>query len=79
MQTSKLTGLAAILLITTFVVAGCGSAPSGLPQAKAGTLLRKIQDRGRLVVGVKYDIPSFGFLDPKTNQVKGFDAALDGK
>ncbi len=76
MQTSKLAGLAAIFLITTLVVAGCGSTPSGVPQAKAGTLLRKIQDRGRLIVGVKYDTPGFGFLNPQANKVEGFDPAV---
>src|SRR5262249_6291767 len=35
-----------------------------------------IQQRGQLVVGVKYDTPPFGSLNPRTNQVEGFDADL---
>jgi len=35
-----------------------------------------IQQRGELVVGVKYDAPPFGYLNPATNQVEGFDADL---
>jgi ABC-type amino acid transport substrate-binding protein len=36
----------------------------------------QIQQRGELVVGVKYDVPPFGYLNPATNQVEGFDADL---
>ncbi len=49
---------------------------SGVPQAASGTLLRKVQDRGKMVVGVKYDIPTFGYLDPRSNQLQGFDVDL---
>jgi aspartate/glutamate/glutamine transport system substrate-binding protein len=47
-----------------------------LPKAKDGTLLKKVQDRGKLIVGVKYDVPLFGYLNPQTNKVEGFDAAM---
>ncbi len=50
--------------------------PSGLPFAKEGTLLRKIQDRGRLIVGTKFDLLSFGYLNPQTNRIEGFDAEV---
>jgi putative glutamine transport system substrate-binding protein len=53
--------------------AASGSAvPSGSPV----TALDPIRERGRLVVGVKYDQPLFGFLDPLTNEVDGFDVAI---
>jgi putative glutamine transport system substrate-binding protein len=48
----------------------------GLPKAPEGTLLRKIQDRGKLTAGVKYDVPTFGYLNPTTNQLEGFDVDL---
>jgi aspartate/glutamate/glutamine transport system substrate-binding protein len=32
-----------------------------------------IKKRGTIKIGVKYDAPPFGSLDPKTNQVSGFD------
>ena len=35
-----------------------------LPSAPKGTVLRRIQDRGHLVVAVKQDVPGFGFRDP---------------
>lgn len=49
---------------------------STIPQAPAGSALRKIQDRGKLIVGVKYDVPTFGYLNPTTNQLEGFDVDL---
>ncbi len=38
--------------------------------------MRKVQDRGRLIVGVKTDTPGFGYLNPQTNQEEGFDPAV---
>lgn len=49
---------------------------SPLPKAAEGTALRRIQDRGRLIAGVKYDVPTFGYLNPQTNQLEGFDVEL---
>lgn len=67
---------AIFVAIVLSLAAACTAAPSGIPQAKAGSLLRKIQDRGRLIVGVKYDIPSFGFLNQQATRVEGFDPAI---
>ncbi len=64
-----------VAMLVTFIVSACAG-PSGLPPAKEGTLLRKIQDRGRLIVGVKYDVPTFGFVNPQTNVLEGFDPAI---
>jgi aspartate/glutamate/glutamine transport system substrate-binding protein len=38
--------------------------------------LSAIKARGKLIVGVKYDVPTFGFLNPESNQVEGFDADM---
>jgi polar amino acid transport system substrate-binding protein len=39
----------------------------------AGSFMRQIQDRGRLVAAVGRDLLGWGYLDPATNQLKGFD------
>ena len=39
----------------------------------AGTLMRTIQERGKLVAGVDMNTLRFGYRDPITQQVKGFD------
>jgi polar amino acid transport system substrate-binding protein len=39
----------------------------------AGSYMRAIQDRGTLRAGVRQDVPLTGFLNPRTNQIEGFD------
>jgi putative glutamine transport system substrate-binding protein len=57
------------------------AAGSGSPQAAStpggtGSSLAAIRERGTINIGVKYDAPPFGSLDPATNQVSGFDVDL---
>ncbi|MGH3645809.1 MAG: glutamate ABC transporter substrate-binding protein [Micromonosporaceae bacterium] len=63
----------------------CGDArrslrPSGsLPSPRkmpAGSTMRRIQDRGRLIVGVDQNTYLFGFRDPATGDIVGFDADI---
>ncbi|MCX7838771.1 MAG: transporter substrate-binding domain-containing protein, partial [Anaerolineae bacterium] len=70
-----------VLALMLVVLVACSSATpvptkSALPQAPAGTGLRKVQDRGKLVVGTRSDTPTFCYLNPQTNQLEGFDVAL---
>jgi polar amino acid transport system substrate-binding protein len=62
--------------------ATCGNAvaslrpPAAMPapgQMPAGSYMRTIQDRGRLVAGVSQDTLLFGFLNPLDGQIEGFD------
>jgi glutamate transport system substrate-binding protein len=45
-------------------------------EAPAGSTLAEIQDRGEIVIGVKYDVPPFGFQNPQSGEVEGFDVDL---
>lgn len=78
----KLFWLIVIALTTLTLATACdsGAAPAPvhkpLPQTAAGTGLRKIQDRGKLIVGTRADTPTFCYLNPKTNQMEGFDVAI---
>ena len=38
--------------------------------------MAKIQDAGQLKAGVKYDVPLFGFKNPQSGEVEGFDVDL---
>jgi ABC-type amino acid transport substrate-binding protein len=38
--------------------------------------VQAIIDRGTLICGVKYDVFAFGFVNPETNEVEGFDADI---
>ena len=42
----------------------------------AGSTMAQIAQRGKIVIGVKYDQPLFGLLDPVTKKLDGFDIAL---
>ena len=42
----------------------------------AGSTMAEIQERGTLVAGVKYDVPPFGFKNPQTDEVEGFDVDI---
>jgi len=39
----------------------------------AGSTMAAIQERGEIRIGVKYDVPPFGFRNPNTGDVEGFD------
>ncbi|MGG2994793.1 glutamate ABC transporter substrate-binding protein [Paenibacillus macerans] len=82
----KLAGIAIVCAL--FVLAGCGGNNAGGGGATAGTggnggnaaateggsgALDKIKERGKLVVGVKFDTKLFGLKDPATGNVEGFD------
>lgn len=47
-----------------------------LPRAPDRTLLRRIQERGYIVVGVKENVPGFGYRDPQSGQWSGLEIDL---
>jgi putative glutamine transport system substrate-binding protein len=70
--------LTAVILGITFslgaLLAGCGSSTSAPSTANSVPAdIKAIKDRGTLKVGVKVDVPKFGFKDPKTNKIEGFE------
>lgn len=79
----RLISIAAVCALA--VLAGCASNGAGgnvagnggnaTPAAgESGSgALGKIKDRGKLVVGVKYDTKLFGLKDPASGNVEGFD------
>ncbi|HBW38194.1 transporter substrate-binding domain-containing protein [Desulfosporosinus sp. BICA1-9] len=74
------------LLLVAGLVTGCGStapsatpapAPTPTPSAtEQAADVKAIKDRGVLKVGVKVDVPKFGYKDPKTEKVEGFEIDL---
>ena len=84
--------LAALCMLVALVAVGCGddeeeTAGGGgettatqpaeeAQQFEAGTTLGDIQKKGEITIGVKYDVPPFGFKNPQTNEVEGFDVDL---
>lgn len=52
------------------------AASSEVKAYPADTAMGKIQKRGKLIVGVKYDFPLFGLKNPVTGQLEGMDIDL---
>ena len=76
-----------VVLVSVFalVAAGCGDdepEPGGgngeeeVEQFPEGTTMRELQDAGEITIGVKFDVPPFGFSNPETGEVEGFDVDL---
>jgi polar amino acid transport system substrate-binding protein len=47
--------------------------PSGPPQVTSGSFMAKIRARGYLIAGVDQNTYRFGFLNPLSGQIEGFD------
>lgn len=68
--------LVCVLLMTGAV--GCGSSNKSISSDgdSVPADIKAIKDRGILKVGVKLDVPKFGYKDPKTNKTEGFEIDL---
>ncbi len=61
---------------------GSGATSAASPAAEeaeqfpADSTLGKIQAKGELTVGVKFDVPPFGVKNPQTGDVEGFDVEM---
>jgi len=60
---------------TTGGAASTPAATSSAPPEKfaADTTMGKIQKKGEITIGVKYDVPPFGFKNPSSGEIEGFD------
>lgn len=63
----KKISLAAVLAMSVLIT-GCSG---GSGKSKAD--LQGIKEKGVLKVGVKADVPKFGYKDPSTNKIEGFE------
>lgn len=52
------------------------TSPTSLSLAPQGTPLRRIQDRGYVIVAVKDNVPGFGYYDPNTKEFSGLEIDL---
>jgi ABC-type amino acid transport substrate-binding protein len=78
--------LLALVLVLGLLVAACGDdeepAGGGADQAAeaekfpADTTMGRIQEAGEIKIGVKYDVPPFGFKNPDSGDIEGFDVDL---
>jgi glutamate transport system substrate-binding protein len=81
--------LALGLAITALALAACGddddddggngggeAQTAEAEQFPAGTTMARLQERGEITIGVKFDVPPFGFKNPQTDEVEGFDVDM---
>lgn len=61
----------ALTLSLSAVLTGCGKKESSDKSA-----IDAIKERGVLKAGVKIDVPKFGYRDPKTSEIDGFEVDL---
>jgi ABC-type amino acid transport substrate-binding protein len=75
----------ALLAVVGLLAAACGDDDNGetgatgnieVEQFEEGTTLGDIQAAGELVAGVKYDVPPFGFANPESDEIEGFDIEI---
>jgi glutamate transport system substrate-binding protein len=88
MQVFRWLGVA--LAAGAFALAGCGDdeeSPSGgsgaastpaadVKKFPANSTLGKIQAKGEITIGVKFDVPPFGVKNPQSGEVEGFDVEM---
>jgi glutamate transport system substrate-binding protein len=87
-ERDRLWRLFAVIAVTlmALVGAGCGDdddegdgggeQAADVRQFPADSTPGRIQERGEITIGVKFDVPPFGFKNPQTNEVEGFDVDL---
>jgi ABC-type amino acid transport substrate-binding protein len=70
----------ALLATVALLGAACGDGGDGTTPSPgdgqefpAGTTMAELQEAGEVVIGVKFDVPPFGFVNPQTDEVEGFD------
>jgi glutamate transport system substrate-binding protein len=83
--------LAMVLAVAALAAAGCGDdddddggnggggggdQAAEAKQFPADSTMGKIQERGEITIGVKFDVPPFGFKNPQTDEVEGFDVDM---
>jgi ABC-type amino acid transport substrate-binding protein len=87
-ETTRWRWLVALFAVVALMGAACGDdngdgegengagGQTEVEEFPEGSTMAKIQERGELIAGVKYDVPPFGFKNPQTNEVEGFDVDI---
>lgn len=61
------------LLVAIVAFSGFPAWAQAKPTFPPGSYGEKVLQRGKVIVGVRYDIPLYGFQNPKTGAVEGFE------
>lgn len=70
----------ALTAVTAFslLAAGCGndSASNSSSSSSSSDIMKTIKDRGYIKVGCKVDVPLFGYKNPDSGEIEGFEIDL---
>lgn len=73
----------AVSLLLALSLAACGDDDGGAevevedqPEFASGTTMAKLSEAGKVTIGVKYDQPGIGFLEPGADEPTGFDIEI---
>ncbi|HMC79431.1 MAG TPA: transporter substrate-binding domain-containing protein, partial [Acidimicrobiia bacterium] len=78
-------GLVIPLLATALLAGACGTKTSSTssgasgttaPTFPAATTMAALQQKGKIIVGTKFDQPLFGLKNPLTGAIEGFDVEI---
>ncbi|MDQ1423176.1 MAG: glutamate transport system substrate-binding protein, partial [Acidimicrobiaceae bacterium] len=53
-----------------------GGGAVAYPTVAAGSSVEAIKNKGKITIGVKFDVPLFGLKNPTNNQIEGFDVEM---
>ncbi|CAN5527830.1 glutamine ABC transporter substrate-binding protein GlnH [soil metagenome] len=91
MRGSKRLWIIALMMVLALVAAACGDDDDGegngdtgddnggeteTYEAEQGTPMAEWQEEGAVTIGVKFDVPPFGFENPQSGEVEGFDVEM---
>jgi glutamate transport system substrate-binding protein len=90
MRDSKRLWIIALLMVLAMVAAACGDddgedgdtggdtgdGTEEAYEAPEGTPMAEWQEEGSVTIGVKFDVPPFGFENPQSGEVEGFDVDM---
>jgi glutamate transport system substrate-binding protein len=89
MRGNKRLWIIALMMVLALVAAACGDdeedgdtgddAGGGTEEtyeAPEGTPMAEWQEEGSVTIGVKFDVPPFGFENPQSGEVEGFDVDM---
>ncbi|HZK51133.1 MAG TPA: glutamate ABC transporter substrate-binding protein [Actinomycetota bacterium] len=90
MRGSKRLWIIALMMVLALVAAACGDddddgngdtgddngEEAETYEAEEGTPMAEWQEEGSITIGVKFDVPPFGFENPQSNEIEGFDVDM---
>ena len=76
----RVTGFAALVAATSVLVAACGGpdepAPTTTTRPAGSATLKRITDRGKIIIGLRADTPGLAHRDPVSGNFGGFEVEL---